>query len=123
MNAEVVFQEVTENFDAALESEQSGIADYWGIGVERISWKEVRDFVVSSSLRFRFCIDHSLMSIRLIVSELPENYGLIITLVKVTKNKPRVTQPKNPSSITHFLKLSFGYQSPYPTVVKVTILK
>jgi len=32
MDTEIVFQELPEDFDAALESEQSGVADDWGIG-------------------------------------------------------------------------------------------
>lgn len=32
MDAEVVFQELIEDFDAAVESEESGITDDWGVG-------------------------------------------------------------------------------------------
>lgn len=32
MDAEVVFQEPVEDFDAAVESEEGGVADYWGVG-------------------------------------------------------------------------------------------
>ena len=32
MDAEVVFQEPAEDFDAAVESEKSGVPDDWGVG-------------------------------------------------------------------------------------------
>lgn len=32
MDKEVVFQEFPEDFDNALEPEQSGVSDYWGVG-------------------------------------------------------------------------------------------
>jgi hypothetical protein len=47
MNTEIVFQKSTENFDAALESEQTGVTDDWGVGFRE-------DFVERGK---RFCCE------------------------------------------------------------------
>jgi hypothetical protein len=47
MNAEIVFKESPEYFDASLESEQTGVTDVWGVGFRE-------DFVERGK---RFCCE------------------------------------------------------------------